>query len=225
MQPSPGIARGARVVAQIWQRLGVLAALILLVIAASFLSHRFLTVPNLMNVLRQVSIVGILAIGMTFVILTRGIDLSVGSIFALQGVMLYIMLREWHWPWPIAAAAILAGAAFLGAIHAFLITKMRLQPFIVTLCAMLIYRSIARYAINDASAGFGAENFGIFRALASGKVGIPLTSYIIGAPFIALIVVAVIMWVVLHRSVFGRYLFAVGRNELLEVLFSNSQKT
>ena len=62
--------------------MGVLAALVLLVIAASFLSHRFLTVPNLLNVLRQVSIVGILAIGMTFVILARGIDLSVGSILA-----------------------------------------------------------------------------------------------------------------------------------------------
>ena len=73
--------------ARTWQRIGVLAALVLLVIAASLLSHRFLTVPNLMNVLRQVSIVGILAIGMTFVILTRGIDLSVGSILGIAVVL------------------------------------------------------------------------------------------------------------------------------------------
>ena len=87
MRPRPGIARGATAIARTWQRLGVLAALILLVIAASFLSHRFLTVPNLMNVLRQVSIVGILAIGMTFVILARGIDLSVGSILGIAVVL------------------------------------------------------------------------------------------------------------------------------------------
>ena len=87
MQPKSRIALSATVIARTWQRLGVLAALIVLVIAASFLSHRFLTVPNLLNVLRQVSIVGILAIGMTFVILARGIDLSVGSILGIAVVL------------------------------------------------------------------------------------------------------------------------------------------
>src|SRR5262249_17812076 len=81
--------------AGIWRRLGVLAALILLVIAASFMSDRFLTVGNLLNVLRQVAIVGILALGMTFVILTRGIDLSVGSILGIS-VVLFAGLLEDH---------------------------------------------------------------------------------------------------------------------------------
>src|SRR6184192_2388984 len=78
-----------------WRRAGVLIALVLLITAASFLSDRFLTVPNLLNVLRQVAIVGILALGMTFVILTRGIDLSVGSILGIS-VVLYAVLLENH---------------------------------------------------------------------------------------------------------------------------------
>src|SRR6202041_1825487 len=87
LQPKSRIALSAAIIARTWQRLGVLAALILLAIAASFLSHRFLMVPNLMNVLRQVSIVGIVAIGMTFVILARGMDLSVGSILGIAVVL------------------------------------------------------------------------------------------------------------------------------------------
>src|ERR1700687_4233549 len=74
-------------IARVWRRVGVLIALVLLVAAASFLSHRFLTIPSLLNVLRQVAIVGILALGMTFVILTRGIDLSVGSILGIAVVL------------------------------------------------------------------------------------------------------------------------------------------
>ena len=79
--------------ARIWRRVGVFAALILLIIAASMLSDRFLSVPNLLNILRQVAIVGILAIGMTFVILTKGIDLSVGSLLGIS-VVLYAGLLE-----------------------------------------------------------------------------------------------------------------------------------
>jgi ribose transport system permease protein len=195
------------------KELGIFLILAAVCIVVSLCTPTFYSSYNIKNLSTLTGMFGIFSVGLALVIITGGIDLSVGSIFALQGVMLYIMLREWHWPWPVAAVVILAGAAVLGAIHAFLITKIRLQPFIVTLCAMLIYRSIARYAISDASAGFGAESFGIFRALASGRVNIPFTDYVIGAPFIALIVVAAIMWVVLHRSVYGRYLYAVGRNE------------
>ena len=83
-----------------------------------------------------------------------------------------------------------------------------MQPFIVTLCGLLLYRGIARFIANDTTKGFGdAEGFKTLQNLANGKfLGLPM-------PFVILIVVAVIMWIVLHRSIYGRYLFAVGRNE------------
>jgi ribose transport system permease protein len=96
----------------------------------------------------------------------------------------------------------------LGLGHGLLITRFKLQPFIVTLCGLLLYRGIARFIADDATKGFGdATGFKTLQNFATGKcLGLPM-------PFVILIVVAVIMWVVLHRSVYGRYLFAVGRNE------------
>jgi ribose transport system permease protein len=96
----------------------------------------------------------------------------------------------------------------LGAINGFLITKIKIQPFIVTLCGLLFYRGLARFVASDETKGFGAATgFEWLRDAATGSVfGVP-------TPFIILIFVSIIAWVVLHRSIFGRYLFAVGRNE------------
>ena len=139
--------------------------------------------------------------------MTSGIDLSVGSAFALQGVVLSILLREWHWPWPLAAGATVLLLLLLGLFHAFMITSVKLQPFIVTLCGLLIYRGLARGVAHDEAKGFGTSDFGILRPLAKGHfLGVPM-------PFVLLIGLSIIMWVILHRSVYGRYLYAVGRNE------------
>jgi len=136
--------------------------------------------------------------------------LSVGSVFALQGVMLAIMLREWNWPWAVAALAVVLGSMVLGCLHGLLITQARMQPFIVTLCGLLFYRGLARFIAKDETKGFANEGFGLLRSLADlnvgGANGIPM-------PFVLLLIIGAIMWVVLHRSVYGRYLFAVGRNE------------
>jgi ribose transport system permease protein len=96
----------------------------------------------------------------------------------------------------------------LGLGHGILITRFKMQPFIVTLCGLLLYRGIARFIANDTTKGFGeADGFKTLQSLASGKfLGLPM-------PFVILIVISIIMWVVLHRSVYGRYLYAVGRNE------------
>jgi ribose transport system permease protein len=143
------------------------------------------------------------------VIITGGIDLSVGSVFALLGVLLSMMLTEWGWASPPAVLAAVGMAMALGWIHGILVTRVRLQPFIVTLCGLLFYRGLARFIANDETKGFGsAEGFEGLRNLATGSLaGIP-------TPFVLLVIVSVAMWVVLHRSVYGRYLFAVGRNEL-----------
>jgi ribose transport system permease protein len=96
----------------------------------------------------------------------------------------------------------------LGLLHGLLITQLRLQPFIVTLCGLLFYRGLARFTADDETKGFGsAAGFEGLRDAATGSLlGIP-------TPFVLLLVISILMWVVLNRSVYGRYLFAVGRNE------------
>jgi ribose transport system permease protein len=132
----------------------------------------------------------------------------VGSVFALLGVLLSMMLTEWGWAAALAVVMIVAIAMALGFLHGLLVTRLGLQPFIVTLCGLLFYRGLARFIAKDETKGFGsAAGFEGLRDLATGSVvGIP-------TPFVLIVIISVVMWVVLHRSVYGRYLFAVGRNE------------
>jgi len=169
---------------------------------------RFLSQTNLTNTANLIGLFGIFSIGLGMVIITGGIDLSVGSMCALVGVLLALALGEWHWPWPVAVIAAALVPMALGGAHGWLITRMKMQPFIVTLCGLLIYRGVARTVAGDATKGFtGAQGIEPLRSLAGGKLlGVPM-------PFVALIIIGVIMWFVLHRSVYGRYLLAVGRNE------------
>jgi len=187
---------------------GVVALLVVLCGIVGFLNPQFLSAANFQNMSRLVGTYGIFSIGVGLVIITGGIDLSVGSIFALLGVLLSIMLMEWRWPAALALVVILGLGLALGAAHGFLITRLRLQPFIVTLCGLLLYRGLARYLAEDSTKGFGSgEGFEWLRDFATGTViGLPM-------PFILMIVIGLLMWVVLHRSIFGRYLYAVGRNE------------
>ncbi len=190
------------------KELGIFAMLVVLCIVVAILNPLFLSVMNLQNTARLVGMFGIFSIGVGIVIITGGIDLSVGSLFALFGVLLSFMLMRWGWPWPLAIGAILLIAIAIGVFHGFLVTKMNLQSFIVTLCGLLFYRGLARYIAEDQTLGFGyCTGFETLQKLTTGEVlGVPM-------PFVLLIIISFIMWVVLHRSVYGRYLFAVGRNE------------
>ena len=189
------------------QETGVFLLLLTLCAIVAVASPQFLSVVNLQNVGRLVGTYGIFSIGVGIVIITGGIDLSVGSICALLGVLLSMMLVDWHWPPAAALAAVVALGGALGAVHGVLITRLGLQPFIVTLCGLLLYRGAARYIADDSTKGFGAgKGFEWARALASGSVaGVPM-------PFVVMCLVAAIAWVLLHRSVYGRHLFAVGHN-------------
>jgi len=189
------------------KELGITMLLIVLCGTTAMLNHRFLGAANLQNMARLIGMYGIFSIGLGLVIITGGIDLSVGSVFALQGVVLAILLREWHWHWVIAVLASLAGVMALGLFHGLMVARVRMQPFIVTLCGLLFYRGLARYIAHDETKGFGTGGFGMLRELATGNLG-PLPM-----PFVVLIVVAIVAYVVLHRSVYGRHLYAVGRNE------------
>jgi ribose transport system permease protein len=190
------------------KELGTFLLLVLLCIVVSILNPRFLAGANLQNMARLIGAYGIFSIGIGMVIITGGIDLSVGSVFALLGVLLSMMLTEWGWPAALAVSAVVAIAMSLGLLHGFLVTRLGLQPFIVTLCGLLFYRGLARFIAHDETKGFGsAAGFEGLRDLATGSlIGIP-------TPFVLLTLISVLMWVVLHRSVYGRYLFAVGRNE------------
>jgi ribose transport system permease protein len=191
------------------KELGTFLLLVLLCVVVAILNPRFISGANLQNMARLIGAYGIFSIGLGIIIITGGIDLSVGSVFALLGVLLSMMLGEWGWSSALAVLAIIGIAAGLGAIHGLLITKIRIQPFIVTLCGLLFYRGLARFIANDETKGFGnAAGFETLQKIATGSLfGIP-------TPFVILIIVSVIMYVVLHRSVYGRYLYAVGRNEM-----------
>jgi ribose transport system permease protein len=190
------------------KELGTFLLLVVLCAVVAILNPRFLAPANLQNMARLIGAYGIFSIGLGLVIITGGIDLSVGSVFALLGVLLSMMLTSWHWPAALAVLAVVVIGMSLGALHGLLITKLRLQPFIVTLCGLLFYRGLARFIANDETKGFGsAAGFEWLRNFVTGNfLGVP-------TPFVMLIVISVVMWIVLHRSVYGRYLFAVGRNE------------
>jgi ribose transport system permease protein len=190
------------------KEIGISAMLIVLCIFVAILNPLFLSVTNLQNTARLIGIFGIFSIGVGVVIITGGIDLSVGSLFALLGVLLSFMLMKWNWSWPAAVGTLLLVSVIIGIFHGYLVTKLRLQSFIVTLCGLLFYRGLARYIAEDQTMGFGyATGFQALQKLATGQIlGMPM-------PFVLLLIVSLIMWIVLHRSVYGRYLFAVGRNE------------
>jgi ribose transport system permease protein len=187
---------------------GIFMLLLVLCTAVALINPRFLSVSNLQSRGGLIGIFGIFSIGAGVVIITGGIDLSIGSMMALLGVQLAILLVDKQWPWPLAILCVLALGSVLGLAHGVLITRLKLQPFIVTLCGLLIYRGAARFVAEDETKGFGTEKgFEFLQKLATERTaGVP-------NPLIVMIVVAVVMWVVLHRSVYGRYLFAVGQNE------------
>ncbi|MES2921599.1 MAG: ABC transporter permease [Verrucomicrobiota bacterium] len=190
------------------KELGIFSLLVVLCIVTASINPKFISPANLTNLANSVGMYGVFSLGLGLVIITGGIDLSVGSMCALSGVILAILLTERDWAWPIATAVALIIPMFFGWVHGVLITKMKMQPFIVTLCGLLIYRGAARFVADDVTKGFGnSEGFETLKSIASGKLlGVPM-------PFVLLIVIGAILWVVLHRSVYGRYLLAVGRNE------------
>src|SRR6266496_2806780 len=188
--------------------LGLLLLILVVGAIVAFINPRFLSPINLSNTMNLIGLYGLFSIGVGFVIITGGIELSVGSMFALLGVIFIDLLSTYNVNWVLAFLLIVLAGLALGSLHGFLVTRMNLQPFIVTLCGLLIYRGIARFYTEDATAGFAfGTSFPALEWLVAGRTfGIPHS-------FIAFIVIAVIMGVVLHRSIFGRYLFAVGKNE------------
>jgi ribose transport system permease protein len=188
--------------------LGLLLLILVVGTIVAVINPRFISALNLSNTANLIGLYGLFSIGEGFVIITGGIDLSIGSVFALLGVIFIQLLNGYGLNWLLASAIILAAGVVIGLVHGFLITKARLQPFVVTLCGLLIYRGVARYYTDDGTAGFDfGTSFPTLEWITTGRsFGVPNS-------FIAFVILAMIMALVLHRSVFGRYLFAVGKNE------------
>ena len=188
--------------------LGLLILIIVVGIIVTVINPRFLLPINLANTANLIGLFGILGIGVAFVIITGGIDLSVGSLIALLGMLFVDFIANRFIPWPIAFLLILGIGAILGLGHGFLITRLKMQPFVITLCGLLIYRGVARFYTQDGTAGFAyGQSFPDLEFLTAGRsFGVPNS-------FIAMVILAIVMWVVLHRSIFGRYLYAIGKNE------------
>ena len=142
------------------KELGILTLLLVLCGITAAINPRFLSGANLTNLANSIGLFGIFSLGLGLVIITGGIDLSVGSVFALAGVLLAMMLTEWNWPWPLAALVAIGIPTALGLTNGLLITRLKIQPFVVTLCGLLLYRGLARFIAGDNTKGFGnAEGF------------------------------------------------------------------
>jgi ribose transport system permease protein len=185
-----------------WDRVGILVVLVALVALMATIAPNFASVDNLLNIARSISINAILAAGMTFVILTAGIDLSVGSIVAVSGVV-GVLTAMSDMPSPVAVLiGVLAGAA-AGLINGLLTAYLSLAAFIVTLGTMTFMRGLA-YTMTDGQPIVSSTLN--FRDLGNGYIaGIPV-------PVVVMAIVYLVSWFILERTRYGRHIYAVGGN-------------
>ncbi|MFE2579616.1 ABC transporter permease [Streptomyces sp. NPDC059378] len=186
------------------QQHGALVTLVIAMVAASLSFDTFLTGDNLENMALSSAFLAVVALGMTFVIVTGGIDLSVGSLFALGGV-----LAAWGSQYGSAVALLLplAVCGLIGVVNGLLIARVRLAPFIVTLAAMLGARGLLLAITDEGSTTYLVDKHSFFATLGQGSL------LGIGVPVWITVALFVLGAVVLRRSRFGQYVYAVGGNE------------
>ncbi|MBE4572986.1 ribose ABC transporter permease [Vibrio navarrensis] len=184
-----------------------LIALLFLIVVVSFLNPNFFTLDNILNILRQTSVNAIIAVGMTLVILTAGIDLSVGSVLALCGAFAASLVAM-EVPVLIAVPTALVAGAALGAISGIIIAKGKVQAFIATLVTMTLLRGVTMVYTDGRpiSTGF-SDSSDAFAWFGTGyALGIPV-------PVWLMVVVFAAAWYLLNHTRFGRYVYALGGNE------------
>ncbi|MED3831858.1 ABC transporter permease [Peribacillus frigoritolerans] len=189
----------------IWQKFGPLLALVLLFIVITVLNPSFMEPNNILNLLRQTSINALIAFGMTFIILTGGIDLSVGSILALSSALMAGMMVSGLDPILAILVGILLGA-IMGVINGILVSKGKMAPFIVTLATMTVFRGLT-LVYTDGKPITGIGDSVMFQMLGRGYfLGVPV-------PAVVMIIAFMILWFLLHKTSFGRKTYAIGGNE------------
>lgn len=180
--------------------------LILLIVVISIMNSAFLDLSNLLNLLRQVSINGLIAFGMTFVILTGGIDLSVGSILALSSAFTAILITSGLDPIVALIVGVLGGF-LLGVFNGILVTFGSMAPFIATLATMTIFRGLT-LVVTDGNPITSLGDSYMFQLFGKGYFfGIPV-------PAVTMIIVFIVLAIILQKTTFGRHTYAIGGNEI-----------
>ncbi|RCW52248.1 ribose ABC transporter membrane protein [Halanaerobium sp. ST460_2HS_T2] len=178
--------------------------LLVLVIVLSFMSPYFLTIPNLLNVVRQVSIIAVISFGMTMVILTGGIDLSVGSMLAFSGAVAAGMMVNSGLNVFLAILIGLAAGTALGLFNGIAVAKAKLPAFIVTLAMMTVARGFTLIYTNGRPISGFDETFRFFGAGYLGRIPIPV---------VIMFILLIVIYILLKKTPFGRYIYAIGGNE------------
>jgi len=184
------------------EEFGILVALVVICILIAIANPIFLTFGNIMNVLMQISLVCIMAVGAAFVIITGGIDLSVGSTLTLGGVLVAQFYTMGFNPWIALFLAVLMGS-FVGSVNGLLIVKLNINPFITTMAMMSVIKGVAYLITGGMPISFNTDiNF-----LGGG------TFFSIPVPVIIMLIIVLFGHVLLTKTIFGKYVFAVGGNE------------
>ncbi len=186
-----------------WSRYGIFFALVILIIFFAVSEKSFLKINNIFNILRQVSIVGVCAVGMTFVILTGGMDLSVGSVLGVSAVSASLIMAGGIHP-IVAVVVSLAIGALTGFINAFFINKVEIAPIIMTLGMMTILRGVA-YIISGGLPVYGVPEG--FTFIGQGYITV------IPVPVLFMIIAFAVGYFVLNKTVFGRSVYGIGGNQ------------
>jgi ribose transport system permease protein len=209
---TPVTQRRSLLHSDVMQRLLAFAALILIIVVFSILSPYFLQFDNIVGILVATAVNGVLALGVTFVIITAGIDLSIGTVLTLSAVMMGVFITFWHLPVPIGIVAGLATGAAAGLVNGVVIAKLKIPPFIATLGMLNIAKGLALVIsglkpiyFND-TPEFNTTAMGSILGRIIPRLDIPnLVLVLFGAAFVASLI--------LSKTVLGRYTFALGSNE------------
>ena len=199
------------------KKMGPLLGLVILSVLLSFATPNFLTSSNLFSVLRQVTYSGLLAFGMTFVILIGGIDLSVGAILALVGIVTASMIQSGLNPILATLLGIVFGA-LCGTFNGLLIAVGRIAPFIATLATMILFRGFAQEY--SQSKPISVNGSGFFDAIGSGYI-----FNILPTPVLIMLVIYLVLWFVLKKTAFGRHVYALGGSEVVALISGLKVKT
>lgn len=187
-------------------RLAPLFSLVLLVIFFSFSSPFFFNTENIMTIALQTSVIGIMAIGVTYVIITSGIDLSLGSVVAFSGVVVGLC-ASYNMPLIVCVVAGMLAGGLCGCINGFLVTRATIPPFIATLGLMMSVRGI-NMVMTDGRAIYFSD-YPMFKMLAQGRL-----FDVLPYPVFYLLIIALVAAWILKKTVIGRYVYAVGSNEV-----------
>ncbi|QRG65332.1 ABC transporter permease [Brevibacillus choshinensis] len=192
----------------VWSEYSVVVAFIVIVVIASLVDSHFASVDNFTNILRQVSIIGIISLGMTVVMLSGGIDLSVGAVLALLGAISVSVLNATQSVLLALLTALLAGAA-VGSMNGLMVTKGKIPSFIATLGMMASARSIVLYFAEGGSLSGKTDSY----------TSISNTEWLgLAVPVYIFLLMTLLVYVLMHKTRFGRYVYAIGSNEKAALL-------